>query len=227
MRRSTALGTGLAAGVAVLALVATPAVAQGPWSRTSTTATCNGTGTAAGRTPGPADGYGMGRGYGMGNGYGMGSGMGLGYRTPAAQGTLTDAQKRTLAAMAEEEKMAHDLYAALSARYPDVVQFARIQRSETMHANAVRTLLIRYGIPDPTAGVAAGRFTDTRLQGLYDNLLASATTADKALAAGVTLEKTDIADLTTALQGLDAPDVTQLLTTLRSASQQHLSAFGG
>jgi hypothetical protein len=225
MRRSTALGTGLAAGVAVLALVATPAVAQGPWSRTSTTATCNGAGTAAGRTPGPADGYGMGRGYGMGNG--MGNGMGLGTRTPAAQGTLTDAQKRTLAAMAEEEKLAHDLYAALSAKYPDVVQFARIQRSETMHANAVRTLLTRYGITDPTVGVAAGRFTDTRLQGLYDDLLASATTADKALAAGVTIEKTDIADLTTALKGLDAPDVSQVLTTLRAASQQHLSAFGG
>ncbi len=107
------------------------------------------------------------------------------------------------------------------------MQFARIQRSETMHANAVHALLTRYGITDPTVGLAAGRFTDTRLQGLYDDLLASATTADKALAAGVTVEKTDIADLTTALQGLHAPDVTQLLTTLRTASQQHLSAFGG
>ena len=54
--------------------------------------------------------------------------------------------------MAEEEKLAHDVYVALAARYPDLMQFARIQRSETMHLTAVRTLLTRYGIADPTTG---------------------------------------------------------------------------
>lgn len=242
MRRTIAIGTAAAAGVASLALVAAPAWAQaGTWlgatrATTSTTATdpvCTGTGPTGGM------GYGMrgrngtttgsdtapGMGYGRGNGGGPGTGMMN--QDAVAQGTLTADQKTTLATMADEEKMAHDLYVALAAKYPDLTQFARVAQSETRHLTAVRSMLDRYGIADPTAGKAAGEFATASIQSTYDTLLAGATTPTAALAAGVSVEKADIADLAAAMSGLTAPDVLTLYTHLSTASQHHLTAFGG
>jgi hypothetical protein len=215
-----ALGLG---GVAV----AVPALAgMGPF----------GSQPVAAATPGPGwSGGGMGSGYGMGNGYGMGGSgmMGAGARDgtcldpaiTAAKGTLTEQQKATLGAMAQEEKLAHDLYTAFAGKY-DAVVFDRIAASETRHLTAVRTLLARYGVADPTAGKPAGQFSDPTVQATYDKLLAQGRTGQAAaLQAGVTVEQTDITDLTAALNGLTAPDVTQVYTRLRAASQHHLAAF--
>jgi hypothetical protein len=194
----------------------------------------------AAATPGPGwSGGGMGSGYGMGNGYGYGHGMGgsgmmgagardgtcLDPAITAAKGTLTEQQKTTLIAMAQEEKLAHDLYTAFAGKY-DAVVFDRIAASETRHLAAVRTLLTRYGVADPTAGKTAGQFSDPTVQATYDKLLAQGQAGQAAaLRAGVTVEQTDIADLTAALDGLSAPDVTQVYTQLRAASQHHLAAF--
>jgi hypothetical protein len=244
MRRTIAIGTAAAAGVASLALVVAPAWAQaGTWlggtrATSSTTATdpvCTGTGPNGGmgygmrnggaNGSGNAPGNGPGMGYGRGNGGGPGAGMMA--QDAVAQGTLTADQKTTLATMADEEKMAHDLYVALAAKYPELTQFARVATSETRHLTAVRSMLERYGIADPTAGKAAGEFATASIQSLYDKLLAGATSSTAALAAGVTVEKADIADLAAAKSGLTAPDVLNLYTHLSTASQHHLTAFGG
>ena len=183
---------------------------------------------------GVGPGSGMGSGYGMGPGYGMGtaSGTGMGAAdrdgscgVSAPQGTLTAQQKTTLAAMAQEEKLAHDLYAAFAAKYPAAV-FDRTAASETRHLTAVRAVLDRYGQADPTAGQPAGQFSDPAVQAGYDRLLAQGQ-ADQAAAlrVGQTVERTDIADLKAALTGLTAADVQQLYTHLLTASQHHLFAF--
>ena len=233
MRRNVAIATGIAAGVTALALVATPALAQnGPWSgtRSTTDTTCpmlDGTGAATGT------GYGMGRGNGngagMGRGNGMQGGMGTGMvgTATAATGTLTSSEKTALAGMADEEKLALDLYTALAVRYPNDVQFQRIARAESMHLTAVRTLMARYGVTDPTAGLRAGSFANAATTSLYTSLLASATSDATALAAGVTVEKADIAALNAAKAGVTAPDVVAVYTNLLTASQRHLAAFGG
>ncbi len=235
MRRNLSISVGLAAGVTAIALVATPALAQaGPWAASTTpvSGTCTGDGT------GPAGtGPGMGR-WGAapgaqgatamrGQGGGMRNGSGMMGPADVASGTLTTDQKASLASMADDEKLAHDLYTALGAKYPADPQLARIARAESMHLAAVRTLLTRYGITDPTAGLAEGTFASTRAQSLYDSLLAGATTSAKSLAAGITVEKTDIADLSSAKSGVTAPDVLRVYTTMITASQRHLSAFGG
>lgn len=246
MRRTIAIGSAVAAGAAAVALVAAPSWAQASgWLGTGRAAV---TGTTADPTPvctgnGPTGngpmGYGMrngtgtttgtpGPGYGMRNGNGAGPGGGmLAQGSTVAQGTLTAAQKTTLSSMAEEEKMAHDLYVALAAKYPDVTQFARVAQAETRHLTAVRAMLDRYDIADPTAGKAAGQFASAGFQSTYDSLLAGATTSTAALAAGVSVEKADIADLASAQSGLTAPDVLTLYTHLSAASQHHLAAFGG
>ncbi|MBM2616422.1 DUF2202 domain-containing protein [Actinoplanes sp. LDG1-06] len=176
-------------------------------------------------------GYGMGIGQGMGSGSGFGFGFGFGGgmcgRLPvtAPQGTLTAAQKATLASMAQEEKLAQDLHGNLGARY-DAFVFEHIAVAETQHLNAVRAMLQRYRITDPTAGQAPGAFTDSTVQATYDKLLAQGTRSRAAaLAVGQQVERDDIAALNAAADGLTAPDVQQLYARLSAGSQRHLAAF--
>ena len=242
MRRNVAIATGIAAGVTALALVASPALAQaGPWSTGSSTTgtTCpmlDGTGTGPGTANGA--GYAMGRGNGRGAAAGQGAATGRGNGMQgggmagagtalAASGTLTAGQKTALVGMADEEKLARDLYTVLATRYPADVQFSRIVRAESNHLAAVRTLLARYGVTDPTASLPAGSFANPATTSLYTGLLAGATSDATALAAGVAVEKDDIAALNTAKAGVTAPDVLQVYSNLLTASQRHLTAFGG
>lgn len=224
MRRSLAISGILAAGITVLAVSAAPAIAAGGPASPNGTGTCTSTGTAQGPMNGAGGGRGNGQGMqGQGNGQGM---QGQGAIT-AVSGTLTASQRATLVAMAEEEKLAHDVYVALAAKYPATVQFARIANAEATHLTSIQTLLARYGIDDPTTGMAAGEFRTAAFQSLYDDLVARATTTANALAVGVTIEELDIADLTSAMSGLTAPDVLQVYTNLRNGSERHLAAFGG
>jgi hypothetical protein len=233
MSTTKALAAAVLAGAAGIALVAVPAAASAaPAVADPTTCTQDGTGTGGAQayrggrsatvaSPGAAAGT---------QARGRSAASSTAPRTGTATvviGSLTAAQKADLAGMAEEEKLAHDLYTALAAKYPSLVQFSRIATSESQHQAALRTLMTRYGVADPTAGQPAGVFVSDDLQALYDSLLAGATSPSAALAAGVAVEKADIADLTSALSGLTASDVTRVYTNLRNGSQQHLVAFGG
>lgn len=166
--------------------------------------------------------------HGGGMGPGAGNGMGTGDRSclsTVPTGTLSAEQKTTLAAMAQEEKLAHDLYTAFADRY-DAVVFDRIVRSESRHLAAIRLLLDRYGLADPTVGRPAGQFSDDTVQATYDRLLAQGNAnLSAALLVGQEVERTDIADLRAALAGLTAPDVTHVYAMLLNASERHLSSF--
>ncbi len=111
----------------------------------------------------------------------------------------------------EEEKLAHDLYLALADQYAGTVtagRFERIAASETQHRTAVQTLLATYGLDDPSAGAAAGEFTDPELQALYDTLLAQGSTSvDEALAVGRAVESDDIDLLERTAAQVQADDV--------------------
>lgn len=142
-------------------------------------------------------------------------------------GTLTDKQKAELAAMAEEEKLAHDVYVTLATSYPDSVQFVKIPEAESRHLDAVRRMLDRYGIADPTLGMATGEFATPAVKALFNDLVAQATTRQAAYDVGITIEKQDIADLKAAQVGLKAPDVRFVYNRLLQGSSNHLRAFGG
>ena len=235
--RIAATITGGAAVVAVLA--ATPSIAAtGPTGATQPTPATSANQQNA-QQMGDCDGTGAGPGYGRGNGQGRngqgagmqgrGAGMGAGMGadlTGVASGTLTATQKTKLAAMAEEEKLAHDLYVVFGDKYG--TPFSRITNAETRHLAEVRIVLKRYAITDPTAGKAAGTFTTASTQQLYNKLLAQGTASvDGANTAARTVESTDITDLKAAATGVTAPDVTQVYKNLLAASQRHLVAFGG
>lgn len=244
MRTRTRVATALAAGALATALLASPSIAanaqsgsaagQGAGASFRTAeplADCDGTARAgAGRQAAGdrgAGGQGMGRqGTGAPGAGRQGAGA-LADLTGVATGTLTDDQKVALANMAEEEKLAHDLYVALSGAVDDP-KFDRIASAETQHLAQVRLVLDRYDIADPTAGQAAGTFATESVQSLYDDQLAAGSVSlDAALEVGIWVEMTDIADLTTATVGVTAPDVLQVYSNLLAGSQRHLVAFGG
>jgi hypothetical protein len=224
------------AGVGALALMA-PAVAD-TIARSPVAASAgahhgygngmgNGTGTGTGTDNGAGVGNGRGAGGGAGNGHGPGAGDGTCdlLTITAAEGTLTDAQRTTLASLAQEEQLAHDLYVAFADRY-DTAVFDRIATAEQRHLDALRQLMQRYGVTDPTAGKAAGQFADPAARATYDRLLAEgAKSQAAALGVGKQVEQTDLDDLQRALTGLSAPDAQQVYTHLVAASRQHLTAF--
>ncbi|MBL8929416.1 MAG: DUF2202 domain-containing protein [Kineosporiaceae bacterium] len=186
----------------------------------------NGNGNAQGNGRGNGQGQGQGQGARQGRGMQQGPDAGTHAMLPAS-GTLTAQQKVDLAAMAEEEKLAHDVYVALAASTGDQ-RFTRIASSESRHLSAVRTVLQRYGITDPTAGLADGRFADRDTAALYTKLVAQGRASlTAALEVGRTVETMDIADLNRALSGLNAPDVQQVYSSLLAGSRNHLRAFGG
>ncbi|MEJ2577942.1 MAG: DUF2202 domain-containing protein [Kineosporiaceae bacterium] len=232
MRRSVIAGAAIA-GALGLGLLAAPVIADtlsGPAAVAPDWAAGRGVATSA-DDPDSTTTYG---GYGRGGAAGRGPGSGVAPEDrPYADtsvypsGTLTDEQKAKLAAIAEDEKLAHDVYVALAESTGDT-RFSRIADSESQHLSAVRTMLDRYGIDDPTAGLAEGEFATEAVQKLYDDLLAEGRTSlTAALEVGQKIEKLDIADLDAAAAGLDAPDVAAVYSNLKEGSQRHLAAFGG
>ena len=111
----------------------------------------------------------------------------------------------------------------------DVPVFSRVANSESKHLEAVRNLMERYGVTDPTVDHATGVFSDESLQKLYDELLVQGQASQEgAFEAGRTVEKTDIEGLTAAAEGATtAPDAKAVFTRLLEASKHHLAAFGG
>ena len=111
-----------------------------------------------------------------------------------ADGTLA----ATLAFSHEEERMARDLYQKFSDTYDGLRPFSMITRSEQQHMESIGRLLTAYGLPDPSAGKAAGVYSDPEIQKLYDGWLTQGlTSVDEAEKVGVALEQRDIADLET------------------------------
>ena len=125
--------------------------------------------------------------------------------------------------MREEEKLARDVYQALSEMW-DLPIFANIADSEQTHTDAVGDLLYRYGIRDPMADDVPGVFEDPTIQALYDDLVdqGSQSLVD-ALIVGATIEDMDIVDLKLRRTGIATID--DVYANLEKGSRNHLRAF--
>ena len=101
--------------------------------------------------------------------------------------------------MREEEKLARDVYITLFERW-GVLVFDNVAESEQRHYEAIKTLLDRYGVPDPVTSDAVGSFTNGELSSLYMQLIDKGddSIAD-AMYFGATIEELDIVDLKDAL----------------------------
>lgn len=144
--------------------------------------------------------------------------------TPAQD--LSAAEAQGLITMREEEQLAQAVYKASAQRWPGVPVFANIAQSEATHTAAVKTLLDRYALADPLAGVAADTFPTPAFQALYAQLTGtSALSLVDALKVGVLIEEMDIADLAAHLASVDNADITLVYGNLMRGSRNHLRAY--
>jgi hypothetical protein len=127
--------------------------------------------------------------------------------------------------MREEEKLAHDVYVAMSALWAHRT-FDNIAQSETEHTEAVLAMLTKYGIEDPAANKPAGLFENPDLQAMYDALV---TTGRASLVAGLKvgalIEETDIRDIEGMKAVTDEADILRVYDSLLCGSRNHLRAF--
>ncbi len=127
--------------------------------------------------------------------------------------------------MREEEKLAHDVYAALYSLWGANV-FYQISLSETTHTEAILALLTKYGIADPAANTAPGEFADPALQALYNTLMTMGQVSlIDALGVGALIEETDIHDINEKVAITDEADILTVYTSLLCGSGNHLRAF--
>jgi hypothetical protein len=126
--------------------------------------------------------------------------------------------------MREEEKLAMDIYQALSQKWRLRI-FSNIAAGERRHFDAVERMIIRYELSD-TALPAPGSFGNAELQMLYNDLLAKGerSLAD-ALQVGVIIEEKDIAGLKDAISATNKRDLLTIYGNLQNGSLKHLSAF--
>lgn len=137
---------------------------------------------------------------------------------------LTPTETASILFMKQEEKVARDVYHVLYAKWGHLT-FANIAGSEQRHMDAVDSLIARYRLTDPTP-TEAGKFTYPELQALYDELIAlGSKSVTDALAVGVLIEQTDIADLQEALKTTRERPIRNVFNNLLDGSYNHLAAF--
>ncbi|NPA47108.1 MAG: DUF2202 domain-containing protein, partial [Thermococci archaeon] len=104
--------------------------------------------------------------------------------------------------------------------------FDNIAKSESTHVNAVRTLLQKYGLPDPTADEPVGVFQNPDLQALYNQLIEMGSqNVTAALKVGALIEETDIIDLQERIDQTNKVDIITTYENLMKGSRNHLRSF--
>ena len=138
---------------------------------------------------------------------------------------LSAAEAAGLAFMREEEQLAHDVYAVSATLWRQAI-FANITESEATHSAAIKTLLDRYQLPDPLAGLPNGVFLTPAFQALYDSLVAtSRLSLIDALKVGVEIEELDMHDIAALMANVDNADILMVYDNLLRGSRNHLRAF--
>lgn len=155
----------------------------------------------------------------------MGAGYGAyHYAAPSTQ-TLSAADAASLSYIRQEEKLAHDVYAALYDQW-HLPAFQNIAASEQTHTDAVKSLLANAGVADPITDTAPGVFADPAMTQLYTDLVSKGPVSEiAALSVGAEIEEIDIADLTTRIASLESTAAKNVLSNLLAGSSNHLRAF--
>jgi len=109
---------------------------------------------------------------------------------------------------------------------PRASKFSNIAQAEQSHMSAIKSLLNKYGVPDPVTDSTVGIFTSEDLQALYYSLVEEGEESlVKALYVGATIEDLDLKDLYDLLDETDNSDLKTVYQNLAKGSRNHLRAF--
>ncbi len=139
---------------------------------------------------------------------------------------ISPSENNSLQFMREEEKLARDVYILLYNKYGLKV-FNNISSSEQTHTNAIKYLIEKYSLNDPVQIDVQGVYQNTKLQELYNKLIAQGSQSNiEALKVGALIEEVDIADLVKAMnEEVDNQDIKMVYNNLKLGSENHLRAF--
>jgi len=139
---------------------------------------------------------------------------------------LNDTERDGLLYMAEEEKLARDVYEN-SYETHQLPIFQNIASAEQTHIDAVKVLIDRYDL-EISSTDERGLFVDAKLQTLYGELVERSNESLKqALQVGALIEEIDIVDLQTHMNETDNDDIILVYENLEKGSRNHLRAFVG
>jgi len=134
-------------------------------------------------------------------------------------------ERAGLTFMREEEKLARDVYLTLHDAWGLNI-FSNISQSEQTHTEAVRTLLVKYQIPDPVTDDSIGVFTNKDLAVLYTTLVSEGRKSPvDALRVGALIEDLDIRDLQSYITQTDNDDIRLVYENLMRGSRNHLRSY--
>jgi hypothetical protein len=92
--------------------------------------------------------------------------------------------------------------------------------------DAVKVLLVTYGITDPVAQDVAGEFASQELAGLYADLVEKGLVSEtEAMLVGATIEDLDIRDIEVMTLHTQQLDVLATLASLACGSRNHMRGF--
>jgi len=153
--------------------------------------------------------------------------------------TLTLENKKQLAHMWDEEKLAHDLYIELYNKFSNLETLNIIgSKSEARHQSKVEELISKYDLnitssdfngtydADTLASYKVGEFISSKIQNLYNDLYQKGISSDiDALKVGCMVEVTDVIDLNEYIDSNIMPDMLLVFEHLRDGSYHHYWAF--
>lgn len=143
----------------------------------------------------------------------------------ATQIELTQEQKDSLKFMAEEEKIARDVYEYLYSKWNSAI-FSNIAKSEQKHIDAVLRVLENSNVEAPLTMDSRGEYENEELQELYNALIVEGNQSPTdALEVGVAIEIKDIDDLENYLNGEITTQMQRTYSRLLRGSYNHLNAF--
>lgn len=169
--------------------------------------------------------------------------------TVPTDGIVLDYNEQThLAFMREEEKLARDVYTKLSTMYPEHPIFGRIDDSEQRHTDAVKAMIVKYGLEDPNTndnvGVYTGKDYGWYFTEKFHLLVERASISElEALYVGAFIEELDMMDINQCPQVIvetenginditecgkiytDNTDVSNLYASLLDGSDSHLEGY--
>ncbi len=141
---------------------------------------------------------------------------------------LSDDEVAGILFMREEEKLARDSYLVLFERW-GIPVFDNIAQSERRHMDAMKNLVVNYGLEDPVKDESViGGYQNHELQELFDSLMEKGElSATDGLEVGALIEETDILDIHHEMELADHEDIIATYESLVCGSRNHLRAFVG
>jgi hypothetical protein len=139
--------------------------------------------------------------------------------------SLNEEEKKSIAFMLEEEKLARDVYAKMFEKWT-YATFDRVSASEHTHVSAVRALADKYGVDVSFYKNDLGEFTNPSLRELYSTLSKRGEASlVEALKVAAEIEELDIKDLEAYRAESGNADIILVYDNLMRASRNHLRAF--